>query len=450
MHLSRRGAQVVLVDPRPPLTATSQYSTECYRDFFTDAALVPFMSRSIDIMEELAGDSNSINLTRRGYCFLTASEVGAERLEAFAEAAASAGAGSVRRHRGDAKGYVHSPSQGFENPALKGFDLVFGSDAIQGIYPFVSKEAQVMLHARRCGWMDAQGLGQAMLAAAKSGRSGGSARVVKGSIAAFDRTSGGDISGVRVAQPDGSELALECDAFVNAAGAWMRGLQAMLAPGEELPVRNEIHAKVILDDTLGIIPQDLAPFMVWRDKVTLDWDEETREGLLELDDAADGGIVNSASWLQPQPGGQHLRPAGNGRVLMLWEHLHRHIQVPDIPSMPVEEFLDMYPQLCVAGLQAMVPGLAQYEGLLGRGTLVDGGYYSESPDGRPLVGRHGASNAFVCGGMGTYGLMGSPAAGELAALHVLGEDLPGYASVCEWPRLEPLQERPVDLLDDAG
>lgn len=40
------------------------------------------------------------------------------------------------------------------------------------------------------------------------------------------------------------------------------------------------------------------------------------------------------------------------------------------------------------------------------------GYYTNSLDARPLVGPHGASNAYVCGGMGTYGLMGSPAAGH--------------------------------------
>jgi len=59
MHLAQRGAQVTLVDPRPPMTATSQYSTECYRSFFTDAAMVPFMSRSIDLIEALAGDEMS-------------------------------------------------------------------------------------------------------------------------------------------------------------------------------------------------------------------------------------------------------------------------------------------------------------------------------------------------------------------------------------------------------
>lgn len=35
-----------------------------------------------------------------------------------------------------------------------------------------AQDATVMLHARRCGWMDAHGMGLAMLAAAKEGRGG--------------------------------------------------------------------------------------------------------------------------------------------------------------------------------------------------------------------------------------------------------------------------------------
>jgi hypothetical protein len=229
----------------------------------------------------------------------------------------------------------------------------------------------------------------------------------------------------------------------------MPQINSLLAPEQQLPLTNELHAKVILNDSQGVIPQS-APFMVWRDSVNMGWDDETRDGLLELDDTKEGGIVNSSSWLAPQPGGQHLRPAGNGRVLMLWEHLHRHIQLPEEPAMPVEEFLDMYPELCVAGLKEMVPSLGQYEGQLGRDTTIDGGYYTVTPDGRPVVGCHGAANAFVCGGMGTYGLMGSPAAGELAALCVLGAELPSYAGACSWPRQDVLDARPIDLLDDSA
>lgn len=450
MHLARHGAKVVLVDPRPPLTASSQYSTECYRNFFMDKPLVPFMSRSVDIMEELAGEDNSFNMNRRGYVFLTADAKGEESFEHFAHTASSFGAGPVRQHRGTASSYVRSPETGYRHPEMVGFDLVYGADAIREVFPWVTPDVRVMLHARRCGWMDSVGMGQAMLNEAKAGNdAGGSAVVLQGTVTGFDLR-GDRVTAVRVAGKGGGEEVLPCDAFVNAAGAWQQAVNEMLAPDDPLPLENEVHAKVILNDTLGVIPQDSATFTVWRDSVTLDWDEDTREGLGEFDDTADGGIVNSAAWLHPQPGGQHLRPAGNGRVLMLWEHLHRHIPLPVEPSMPVAEFLDMYPQLCLEGLKAMAPGLGKYEDILGKDTTVDGGYYTCTPDARPLIGPHGASNAVVVGGMGTYGLMGAPAAGELAALHVLGAELPEYADACTWPRKNPLTEKPVDLLDDSA
>jgi len=452
MHLSRRGAQVTIVDPRPPMSATSQYSTECYRNFFMDPALVPFMSRSLDIMEQLAGDENAFGLNRRGYAFLSASETGAEAFEHFAETASSYGAGPVRSHQDDCGKYVKSYPKGFRHAEMNGFDLVYGAKMIREIFPFVTDHAEVLLHARRCGWMDAQGLGQAMLQAARECEVGhtptGSTLLERGTVAGFDLIDG-NVTHVRVLRANGEELALDCDAFVNAAGAWIPAVSALLAPDTPLPLANEVHAKVILNDKLGVIPQDEAPFMVWRDSVTLTWDDDMTEGLIELDDTNEGGIVNSASWVAPQPGGQHLRPAGNGRVLLLWEHMHRHIPLPEEPHMPVE-ILDMYPQLCVAGLQVMVPGLSHYEGRLSRDTSVDGGYYTVTPDGRPLVDRHGAGNAFVCGGMGTYGLMGAPAAGELAALHVLGGNLPEYAHACTWPRGMPLTTKPIDLLDDSA
>eukprot|EP00928_Gymnodinium_smaydae_P099664 TRINITY_DN9575_c0_g1_i2.p1 TRINITY_DN9575_c0_g1~~TRINITY_DN9575_c0_g1_i2.p1 ORF type:complete len:136 (+),score=19.30 TRINITY_DN9575_c0_g1_i2:285-692(+) len=135
---------------------------------------------------------------------------------------------------------------------------------------------------------------------------------------------------------------------------------------------------------------------------------------------------------------------------MLWEHLHRHVALPDQPAMPIEQHLDMYPELCVAGLQAMVPQLRQYDGRLGRNTTVDGGYYTVTADGRPIISQHGAGNAFVCGGMGTYGLMASPAAGELVAQLVMGDGLPSYSAACSWPRKEPLTVKPVDLLDESA
>lgn len=448
MHLARRGAQVTLIDPRPPLTATSQYSTECYRNFFLDESLVPLMTRSIDIMEELAGEENVFNMNRRGYAFLSATDAGVRSLESFAEIASRYGAGPVRTHEQTSDSYIRSPTQGFQHPDMHGFDLVYGSDAIREIFPFVSETAKVLLHARRCGWVDAQGLGQTMLQTARAGAEGGGAKSVLAKVTGFDKA-GDCVKQVYAKSLDGQELAFPCDAFVNAAGAWTSHVNSLLAPDDALPLVNELHAKVVLNDKLNIIPQT-APFMVWRDGVSLPWDEEMREALTELDDTAEGGTVNSASWLMRQPGGQHLRPAGNGRVLLLWEHLHRHIRLPAEPAMPVEDVLDMYMELCIGGLKEMVPGLERYDGQLGRDTTTDGGYYTLVHDGRPLVGKHGADNAFVCGGMGTYGLMASPAAGELAALCALGLDLPSYAGACSWPRTLINDEKPIDLLDESG
>lgn len=442
-HLHRRGKDVAvtLVDPRPPLTATSQYSTECYRDFFLDPALVPFMSRSVALLEELAGDENEINLTRRGYCFFAASDEGRQAFEKFADTASSFGAGDVRHHRDTVAEYQRSSSAGFRD-GITGFDLVYGSENIQQIFPFVSKEAQVMLHARRCGWMDSQGLGRAMLAAA------GGPPILRGNVVALETGPDNQVTAVRIQQSDGERL-LACDAFVNSAGAWMENVNQLLG-APKLPLKNEVHAKVIFHDVKGVIPET-APFMVWRDKVMMDWDEEMREFLTDLDDTAEGGIVNSSSWLSPQPGGQHLRPAGNGRVLMLWEHLHRHIAVPQDPDMPIGNFLEMYPELCLRGLKEMVPGLECYIEELTKDTTIDGGYYSTTPDARPLVGPYGAKNAYVCGGMGTYGLMGSPAAGELLARHVLSEPLPSYGDACTWPRKTSARaDEVVDLLDESA
>src|SRR5512137_2145144 len=76
-HLAvRRGVRgVVLVDERPPLTLTSDKSTECYRNWWPGPGddMVALMNRSIDLLEELARESgNRFMLNRRGYLFVTA------------------------------------------------------------------------------------------------------------------------------------------------------------------------------------------------------------------------------------------------------------------------------------------------------------------------------------------------------------------------------------------
>src|SRR5438105_11528011 len=90
-HLTRQGVtDIVLVDERPPLSLTSDKSTECYRNVWPGPgdAMVAAMNRSIDLLEELARESgNMFRLNRRGYLFATAQ---AQRVAGLVQAAREA------------------------------------------------------------------------------------------------------------------------------------------------------------------------------------------------------------------------------------------------------------------------------------------------------------------------------------------------------------------------
>ena len=51
LSLALEPARVVIVDARPPLTLTSDKSTECYRNWWPNLPMVQLMNHSIDILE---------------------------------------------------------------------------------------------------------------------------------------------------------------------------------------------------------------------------------------------------------------------------------------------------------------------------------------------------------------------------------------------------------------
>ena len=75
-YLSKAGlSDILLIDERPPLTFTSDHSTECYRNWWPDASMLALINRSIDLMEQLADESgNNFHMNRRGYLYVTADE----------------------------------------------------------------------------------------------------------------------------------------------------------------------------------------------------------------------------------------------------------------------------------------------------------------------------------------------------------------------------------------
>ena len=66
--------------------------------------------------------------------------------------------------------------------------MLSSSDLIQEAFPFVSKKCLALLHARRCGWLDAHGLGRALL---------GNAVVLRGAVEEVEARDG-RVSAVRV------------------------------------------------------------------------------------------------------------------------------------------------------------------------------------------------------------------------------------------------------------
>ena len=396
---------VMLVDERAPLSLTSDKSTECYRNWWPGPgdAMVRFMNRSIDIVEELARESdNTFRLNRRGYLYATADEARSDEMRRAGEEAASLGAGEVRVHTrgGD---YLPALAEGFENQP-DGSDLILDPALIRKYFPFLSERTVAVLHARRCGWLSAQQLGMYLLERAKER----GVKFVDARVESVD-TTGGCVRAVRLS--DGTTIAT--DNFVIAAGPFLKQVGRLV--GVDLPVFSELHTKVAFRDEVSAFPRN-APLLIWIDAQKLPWSDEERAVFAESDEAL--GLLNEF------PSGVHARPEGGAAspmFLVLWTYHTEHVE----PVLPIR-FDPHYPEIVLRGLSTMLPSLQTYFGKTPRLTM-DGGYYTKTQENRPLIGRLPVEGAYVIAALSGYGIMASCAAGELLAAHVTGGKLPHYA-----------------------
>jgi sarcosine oxidase, subunit beta len=425
---------VVLVEPGAPLSLTSDKSTEAYRNWWPGPgdAMVAFMNRSIDLLEEITrATDNRIQLNRRGYLYATADPNRIPLLRQAAEEAAALGAGPLRIHgtedgrrktndegsvdridtssivhRPSSVGYMPAPAEGFEGQP-GGADLLLDRALIRRHFPYVSEEAVALLHARRCGWLSAQQLGMYMLEQAREH----GVRLLRGQVTGID-TTGGRVRAVRIAH-EGATSTIATPRFVDAAGPMQRAVGALL--GVEIPVFAERHIKIAFNDHLQAVPRD-APMLIWTDDIRLPWSEEERAALAEDE---------QTRWmLERLPAGVHCRPEGHGAstsLLILWNY---HLD-PVEPTFPiaVEEY---EPELALRGMATMIPGLARYFDRAPR-PYIDGGYYVKTRENRPLIGPLPVEGAYIIGALSGYGVMAACAAGELLAAHICGLTLPPYA-----------------------
>src|SRR6266853_1855469 len=273
-HLAvRRGIHsVILVDERPPLSLTSDKSAESYRNWWPGPGddMAALMNRSIDLMEELARESDNVFLmNRRGYLFATAQPGQIEDYVKAAEDAAARGVGPLRLHRSAGGDYQPSPATGYEGQP-SGTDVVTDRSLIRRHFPYLAEDTVALLHARRCGWFSGQQLGMYMLERAREA----GVRLTEGRVDAVE-TAGGRVTGVRVSG-GGGRRTIGTPRFVNAVGPHVKAVGRLL--DVEIPVFCERHAKVAFHDTQGVVPRH-APMMIWTDPVRLPWSDDEREEL---------------------------------------------------------------------------------------------------------------------------------------------------------------------------
>ena len=404
LALRAGGARITLIDEREPLTLTSDKGTQGYRNWWPgpDDTMLRFVSHSIDLLEELAHDTNNVfRLSRRGYLFVTHDEARLAGMRNTAADVAKYGMGALRTHPGAAP-YSPARAEGFHGQP-DGADLLLGDEALRA-FPYLRADVCAALHVRRAGWLNAQALGALLLKRALAA----GVTFVRDRVTRID-TGNGRVTRVRLA----SGGALETERIVLAAGPLLHEAARML--GIELPLQHELHAKVTFNDTQHIVPR-WSPFTIWIDRTQLAWSESQQATLAS--DPATRHLTGTF------PGGVHVRPVDGPRgdeIFLIWTY---HSE-PTSATWP-PPYDPHYAEVCLRGAAVMMPALQRYLDGADRG-ITDGGYYCKTVDNRPLVGPLPVEGAFVLGALSGYGVMASQAAGELVAQHVLDETLPAFA-----------------------
>lgn len=402
---------VLLVEAGDPLALTSDKSTECYRNWWPDRAMVALMNRSIDRLETLAVRSaNRIRLNRRGYLYATADPQRAEQWRSQAFEAVTHGVGPLRIHDRTDADYRSTTGHDWQTAPI-GVDLLLDQDLIRRHFPALSPRTVAVLHVRRAGWLSAQQLGALLLEEARAA----GVTLLRGKVTAVNQT-GGRVNAVMVATTSGT-MSIQTPYVVNAAGPYLAEVGDLI--GIDLPVHHQVHLKAAFADPLGVVPRD-APLLIWGDPIELNWNDRERDDL---------NADPATAWLtKPLPPGVHCRPEGEGssrQVLLLWDY-HPHNQQNRNAQFPVP-LDDSFFEVALRGMSVMLPGLVNYLERLPRAYL-DGGYYTCTPENRPLIGPLPVEGTFVIGALAGYGIMAALAAAELLVRHMIGGSLPAYAA----------------------
>ncbi len=419
LAVTRGVGRAVIVDPRPPLTLTSDKSSECYRNFFPTKPMVDLANRSIDIFDAMQEKTGNIfNMSRRGYLFVTADERQLASLAASADLSSSFGAGPVRRHQ--LEGEVVEQDWGF--------DVFESSESLLARFPYLTAESVGGVHVRRGGWLSAQQLGAWML---ESARDKG-ATLIRDEVVDI-RTSSGRLDGVTL----GSGERVDAPVVINAAGPMSQQIARLVEV--DLPLKGSVHHKVSFKDSLSAFPRD-APFLVWTDPQKIDWTEDERKALANegLDELL--GEVKTPVFGRPEGGFE------SPFFEALWEY---RTDLRDPPTMPFPDADEIFAEAVMRGMSTMLPCLSEYRDRLPY-SVVDGGYVMKTPENLPLLGPAGPEGFHLVTAMSGYGVMISTGAAELVGAHVLGAELPAYSKAFLLSRYDDPEYLSSQNLIDTG
>jgi glycine/D-amino acid oxidase-like deaminating enzyme len=230
---SRLGSTTtVLVDPRPPLTLTSDRPGANHRNWWPQPAMVALADRSIALAEGLIAAGADIAMNRRGYLYVTADAATAAALPGIVTQHVAAGV------------------------APEDAELLDAGD-IAARFPHLAPAICGAIRARRAGSLDTVALGRAMLAIAESA----GVTVLRGAVSGAVNLRG-RVAGVVVLTKDG-EIEIATQRFVNAAGPFAREVARRV--GTDLPLETVLRQKVVIRDPLGVVPRD-APFTIGLDR----------------------------------------------------------------------------------------------------------------------------------------------------------------------------------------
>ena len=396
---------VVLVDPRDPMSLTSAQSGENYRNWWPHPVMTAFTDHSISLLEDIDRRSGGrLNMTRGGYSLVTRRSRPEDLIQDLYRGYGASPA-SIRIHESSSNDY-QAPRRVPWSLAPDGVDVLFARELIRKTFPSYAHDVATVIHIRRAGSISAQQLGQFMLEAIRAD----GARLLRAEVKGITGRAPFDLA----LASDRGVVPLRAQRIVNAAGPFLRDIGAML--GEDIPVTCVYQQKIAFEDRGGAISRDM-PFTIDLDGQTLAWSDEDRELL--------AGEPSAHRLIEPMQGGIHCRPDGapGGTWIKLGWAYNLDASNPNDAD-PIDP---QFPDTVIRGASRLHPRLADYVGRLPRGVRHYGGYYTTTSENWPLIGAMRTEGAFMAGALSGFGSMAACSAGALCAAWVGGDELPPYA-----------------------